>query len=215
MELSFWQERWQRGEIGFHLPRPHPKLLALWPQCCPEPTVPVFVPLCGKSLDLLWLLGRGHRVIGVELSELAVHAFFAEHGLTPQRRTVDGFELYEHDGLQLFCGDYFALPADVLRDCRHVYDRAALVALPADMRARYVAQMRRVLPHARQLLLTLVYPQHEMNGPPFSVPAVEVEHLYADAARECLIDQDILSFEPRFQAKGVSSLHEQAWSLAW
>lgn len=215
METSFWQTRWARDEIGFHLPRPHPKLLSLWPALVPDHRCPVFVPLCGKSLDLVWLLARGHTVTGVEVSERAVRAFFAEQQIEPVVSQVDDFLLFQQDRLRIFCGDFFALSSSQLAGCTTLYDRAALIALPPELRRRYARQLQTLLPRAHSLLLTLLYPQAEMAGPPFSVDNAELIELFPAAQIACLLDHDILAHEPRFSAKGVSRLHEQAWSLRW
>ena len=212
---AFWQTRWQRGETGFHLPRPHPKLVTLWPPFAPDPAASVFVPLCGKSLDMVWLAERGHAVIGVELSELAVKAFFAEQGLVPVQQQQGALTRFSAGRYTIYCGDFFAMSAEHVAGCEHIYDRAALIALPESMRKPYVQHLRSLLPQAQLLLITLVYPQNQMAGPPFSVPPEEVAALYADAKRIQLMDHDILSHEPRFAAKGVTALHEQAWSVSW
>ncbi|MFZ5842947.1 MAG: thiopurine S-methyltransferase [Pseudomonadota bacterium] len=215
MDGSYWQARWQQGQTGFHLPRPHPKLLSLWPTLAPNTAATVFVPLCGKSLDMVWLAERGHAVVGVELSELAVRAFFAEQALTPAIQTFGDVKRFSSGPYSLYCGDFFALTQAQLPDCHCIYDRAALVALPPALRQRYAHQLRVLLPHATMLLLTLVYPQAEMAGPPFSVSADEVRELYAGAQLAQLIEHDILAHEPRFMAKGVTRLTELAWSVQW
>lgn len=215
MDGSYWQTRWQRGETGFHLSRPHPKLLSLWPTLAPNATATVFVPLCGKSLDMVWLAERGHAVVGVELSELAVRAFFAEQKLTPVIQPFGYVQLFSAGPYSLYCGDFFALTQTQLSDCQFIYDRAALVALPPALRRQYVHHLRVLLPQASMLLLTLVYPQAEMVGPPFSVSADEVRELYAGATLAQLLEHDILAHEPRFMAKGVTRLTEQAWSVQW
>lgn len=216
MDIEFWQTRWQRGETGFHLPRPHPKLQSVWPTLCPDPAASVLVPLCGKSLDLVWLLARGHRVIGVEISELAVRAFFVEQGWQPEIERQGAFLCFRYQLLTIFCGDFFALTREQLPDCHHVYDRAALIALPSALRVAYSQHLFELVPSASvMLLLTLVYPQTEMTGPPFAVTPAELVSLYPQAQQQLLVDQDILSHEPRFAAKGVSTLHEQAWSIRW
>ena len=215
MEISYWQNRWERGETGFHLPRPHPKLLALWPALAPDTAAPVFVPLCGKSLDLVWLAERGHPVIGVDVSELAIRAFFSEQKLEPDVQVHGDIRRFSSGPYTIYCGDFFALTSAHLPPCNLIYDRAALVALPQPMRQRYAQHLRNLLPHAQMLLFSLVYPQAEMSGPPFSVSAAEIQELYADTQLKQLIEHDILAHEPRFMAKGVTCLSEQAWSVRW
>ena len=179
MEPQFWLQRWEEGRIGFHRDEVNPHLPCHWPRLAVAPPARVFVPLCGKSLDLLWLRGQGYRVVGVELSALAVETFFSEQGLGAGRDRDDTFTRWRCDGLDIFQGDYFALTPGILGPVDAVYDRAALVALPAPMRARYVAHMARVCDGPRPtLLVTLEFAAADRAGPPFPVPVAEVEALY-------------------------------------
>lgn len=214
MQPEFWQQRWAHHEIGFHQPAPTPQLLAHWPALGVPAGAQVFVPLCGKSLDLAWLAGQGYRVLGVELAQIAVDEFFAEHGLVPAvERTRYG--LHHRAGLiELICGDAFGLDAELLAGCAAVFDRAALIALPSDMRQRYVGELYARLPTGcRGLLVTLEYPQAERAGPPFSVDEAEVRALYAphwDVAP--LERQPILPGQPGF-VSGASRLATAAYAL--
>jgi thiopurine S-methyltransferase len=211
MDHDFWHERWQRGQIGFHQDEINPWLQRFWPRLEVPVGGRVFVPLCGKSRDMVWLRQQGHEVVGVEISEIAVRDFFAGLGLVPAKREIDGLVAHEADGYTLLCGDFFALKAETLGRIAAVYDRASLVALPPDMRQRYAAKMLRLTPSGMQtLLVAFEYPQHEMEGPPFSVSEAEIALLYAASAKIVLLhDEDILVKEPRFRAKGVTRLHEK------
>jgi thiopurine S-methyltransferase len=82
LQQEFWHERWQQNEIGFHDKEINEHLQQYWPAFNIALNSRIFVPLCGKSKDLLWLLAQGYEVIGVELSPLAVQAFFDENGLS-------------------------------------------------------------------------------------------------------------------------------------
>ncbi|KLI97372.1 thiopurine S-methyltransferase [Luteimonas sp. FCS-9] len=208
MHPEFWHDRWATDRIGFHLDRPLPLLVAHWPALGLAPDARVFVPLCGKSLDMAWLAGQGHRVLGVELSPLAVRAFFDARGLVPEiHETAAGLH-HVAGPYELIVGDTFALDAAVLADCAAIYDRAALIALPPALRATYAATAWRRLPAGcRGLLITLEYPQHQKAGPPFSVDADEVHALLdADWRIEARERRDILANEPRFAAEGVTAL---------
>jgi thiopurine S-methyltransferase len=175
----------------------------------------VFVPLCGKSKDMLWLLAQGYEVIGVELSLLAVQAFFAENELPATTSRRGKLSISEADGLRIYCGDFFDLSAKDLAGVNAVYDRASLVALPPEMRAAYAAHMQHLLePGTKTLLVAFDYPQHEMQGPPFSVQAPEVQALYRSWCDfELLYTEDILDREPQFRDKGVSRMQEQVYVL--
>jgi thiopurine S-methyltransferase len=215
MDPGFWLARWQEGRIGFHQDRPTPLMLEHWPALALAPASKVFVPLCGKSRDMAWLAARGLRVLGVELSGHAVEAFFDEHGLQPEVRDVPHGRVYSAGGIEIVCGDAFALDADALRDCDAVFDRAALIALPRALRERYVHELYARLPTGcRGLLITLEYPQHEKDGPPFAVTQDEVRELFArDWTVRMLERREILSEQPGFAAEGVTALHTAVYRL--
>ncbi len=215
MEPGFWHERWREGRIGFHQASVTPQLERHWDALGLPAGGTVFVPLCGKSLDMRWLADRGHRVLGVELSDIAVRDFFAGQGLVPSlRETVYGVH-HAAGPFEIIVGDAFALDREALADCAGVFDRAALIALPPDMRRRYAATTWAALPAGcRGLLVTLEYPQTEKAGPPFAVEAAEVEALFGGDWSPVLLERaDILPGEPRFIDAGVSSLTTSAWRL--
>jgi thiopurine S-methyltransferase len=214
MKPDFWHQRWQDNQIGFHQSAPTPLLLAHWPSLGVPAGAKVFVPLAGKSLDMAWFAANGYQVLGVELSRLAIERFFAEHGLQPHIRDSEYGRHYAAGGIELVNGDAFALDADALRDCAAVFDRAALIALPPDMRIRYANELYAKLPvGCRGLLITLEYPQAERDGPPFSVPETEVRALFGD---DWSIDprerRPIAPDHPGF-VSGVSRLDTAAYAL--
>ncbi len=212
MDHEFWQQRWREGRTGFHRNEVMPLLEKHWAALALLRGSRVLVPLCGKSLDLLWLASQGHRVLGVELSDLAVMQFFSANGLTPQVHESRYGVHYRADAIELICGDAFALDATVLADCAGVYDRAAMIALPEDLRQRYFQTVYQQLPQGcRGLLITLEYPQEEMAGPPFPVYEEELQERGSpDWEIDCLERRDILADEPGFL---VSSLHTAVYRL--
>ena len=215
MEPKFWQERWARNQIGFHLPEVNPYLLRYWPSLNLAQGAKVLVPLCGKSLDLMWLASNSYHVLGVELSEQAVEAFFSEQNLTPRITRHGVFKVYQADLIEVWCGDFFALDAGVLADCTALYDRAALIALPPLMRAQYAEQLNSQLrPGCQGLLITLDYDQTQKAGPPFAVTDDEVKVLLGLQWRlEVLEAQDILDESWKFVQDGVTRLEERAYRL--
>jgi len=215
MEPKFWQERWARNQIGFHLPEVNPYLQRHWPQLALAADTQVLVPLCGKSLDLIWLASRGLRVLGVELSEQAVEAFFSEQNLAPRITQRGAFTVYQADRVEVWCGDFFALDADVLAGCTALYDRAALIALPPLMRARYAEHLNSLLlPGCQGLLITLDYDQAQKAGPPFAVTDDEVKVLFgSEWTLEALEAQDILGESWKFVQDGVTRLDERVYQL--
>lgn len=215
MQSDFWHERWQRGELGWHLEGVNPLLERYWSRLGVDAGATVLVPLCGKSHDLLWLARLGHPVIGVELSAIATEAFFAESGLIPAVVENPPFRRYRADALEILCGDFFDLEPEHLPVVGAVYDRAALVALPEDLRSRYVAHLKALLPGAKKsLVISFDYPQHEMEGPPFSVGAEQVEKYFGASHQiEVLAVTDALAENPRFRERGVTRMHEIVFAL--
>jgi thiopurine S-methyltransferase len=213
MQAEFWLQRWREGRTGFHHERPMPLLLEHWPSLAKGSRV--LVPLCGKTLDMPWLAAQGHRVLGVELSPLAVAQFFAEHGLVPERHASPMGVHHVAGDIEIIQGDVFGLDDATLAGCDAVYDRAAVIALPAPMRERYAHEVYARLPTGcRGLMITLEYPQAEMEGPPFSVDAAEVDVLFrGDWNVDLLERRDILAAQPEFQEAGVSSLHTGVYRL--
>ncbi|HTA66172.1 MAG TPA: thiopurine S-methyltransferase [Xanthomonadaceae bacterium] len=215
MEGEFWLQRWREGKIGFHQDRVTPLLEKHWQSLRLRPDSIVLVPLAGKSLDMDWLLERGHRVIGIELSELAVRQFFAERELEPDLRE-DRNGIYHRVGdLVLLLGDAFALDNALLASCDAIFDRAALIALPPAMRRHYADRLYARMPSGCEcLLITLEYPQNEKAGPPFSVEEAEVRALFArDWRIEALERKDILAEQPGFVSEGVTALATVAYRL--
>lgn len=215
MQKEFWLERWDRQDIGFHQMEVNPYLRRFWKKLRLPPGSEVFVPLCGKSKDMVWLRDHGHKVLGIELSELAVEAFFRENGHAPARRPQGKVAVSAASGMRLFCGDFFDLGAEDLKDVKAVYDRAALIALPPDIRKRYVGHTFDILPAGTPLLLiTLEYPDGQMSGPPFSVSADEVERLYGAHSRVKLLKRvDALAENPKLRERGLSQLHENVFLI--
>lgn len=215
MKNDFWLERWERDEIGFHQGELNPYLRQYWQELYLAPESEVFVPLCGKSRDMLWLHQQGHHVLGVELSPVAVQAFFLENGYSPQHAFSGKFESSETDKIRILCGDFFDLSKDDLAHVSAVYDRASLIALPPEMRNSYIRHLTNILPQATKILLiTVDYPQTEMTGPPFAVPAEEVEALFRNYAQVVLFKQmDVIAQNPRFKERGLNRLQENIFIL--
>ncbi len=215
MNREFWQARWDEGRIGFHQDELNPYLQHYWRNVDVAAGGTVFVPLCGKSKDLLWLSSQGYAVLGVEIVPRAVEAFFAENDLESETYQRDDFTLWEGEGVKIFCGDFFKLTADDVAAVSAVYDRASLIALPPALRERYVQHLRAILPGKLSVLLvTMDYPQAEMEGPPFAVTEQEVAALYKnDFTIEQVCAEDILAAEPRFKEQGLTRLQEKVYVL--
>jgi len=223
MEIDFWLERWNNNETGFHQAQINPYLAYFYGEKGPpneqRKALKVFVPLCGKSKDMLWLSQNGYSVFGVECSERAVNDFFEENALNYKHAEKDQHALYmttdQASLVEIFQGDFFALQDKDLADVTDIFDRGSLVALPAEMRGQYAAKMAEIQsPGVRTLLVTLTYDQAEMNGPPFSVSEENVHELFSENfSIEKLCFKDIIDDEPRMKARGLSSLIETVYKL--
>jgi len=215
VQADVWHERWRSGRIGFHQNSVAPALQKYWPILDLPEACPVFVPLCGKSLDMLWLRHCAHRVIGVELSEVAIESFCMENPILARRADLKDFQVYEAKDLRLLCGDFFRLTPSDVGSCSAVYDRGALVSWPSEWRTRYVEHFADLTPAGCQtLLVTVEYPQAEIAGPPFSVDADSVHRLYSAHHEIRLLNrEDILAEDARMRARGVTQLHEACYRL--
>lgn len=208
MDAGFWNARWREGRIGFHEGRPN-SFLAKYISRFGEGRT-ILVPLCGKTEDLLYLRSHGHRVVGIELSELAARAFFAEHSLTPRETRLGDFLALESDGLTIWVGDFFSITREHVGDVDAFYDRAALVALPPELRSRYREHLQNLLKSRLSgLLVTYEYDQNAMAGPPFSVLKTEVIESWKDVA---LTELDVESADaPRLREEGVKAVERCYW----
>ena len=214
MESSFWHERWQKGDIGFHRDTPHPSLEQHWHSLAVAAPAIVFVPLCGKSLDMAWLAGKGYRVRGVELSQIAIDDFFAGQDLTPATRSEGPFTVSKAGPFELWCGDLFALPSTALDDVDAIYDRASLIALPPPTQAAYAKWLSTTLGTAPILLISLAYNETEMNGPPFSIPEQQIRRLFADSFQlDVLSNKEVLDDNPGLRKRGLSAITETVYRV--
>lgn len=211
MQPDYWLERWEKGRIGFHREDVDPCLVEHHERALGE-TLRVLVPLCGKTPDLEWLAVQGHEVVGIELSELAARAFFAERRITPELRQHDDFVEYRHGAVSILVGDFFDARPELTGYCDGVYDCAALIALPAEMRARYVAHLPTLLaPKARLLLLTLHY--DAIGGPPFDVSPDEVHASYPGARVTLLASEDARADAPGPVERGATFVQENSYLI--
>ncbi len=224
MEHSFWHQRWQEQRIGFHLDKVNPYLSTYWQRLGVPEQSRVFVPLCGKSNDLLFLHQQGYRVLGNELSTLAVQDFYTEQQLNASKTVISTeknnsaaapLTLWESPEVAILCGDFFALKKDYLSDISAVYDRAALVALPPEMREKYVQKLLTLLPEkVTILLITLDYNETEKQGPPFSVTQEEVFRLFEGYfSIEVLAVNDISAAQRSPRSQNMSYFNERVFLL--
>jgi thiopurine S-methyltransferase len=209
MEASFWHEKWKRGEIHFHQSEANPLLTAHFAKLNLAKGSRVFLPLCGKTRDIAWLLANGYRVAGAELSGQAIHELFKELGLAPTISKAGKLTHYSADDIDIWVGDIFDVSAEYLGPINAIYDRAALVALPADMRKQYASHLMQITGAAPQLLISYVYDQSKIDGPPFSVNEDEVRQHYGAAYQ--LTPVEIKDVAGGLKGKVAST--ETAWLL--
>lgn len=216
MKTDFWNERWQKNQTGFHQDEINPYLKSFWTNLNLTEGSKVFVPLCGKSLDMLWLKRQGYQIVGNEVSPIAVEAFFQSNGIEPKVENHSTFQRWSAEGIEILCGDFFDLTAHDLKDVSAIYDRASLIALPPAMRTQYAEHLYHIVPPEIDILLvTLEYPQQQMDGPPFSVSHDDLCELYQGKyAISQLASSDIINQEPHFKSKGLSHLMENVYRLS-
>ncbi len=209
MDASFWHNRWQTEQTGWHEREVNPLLITHFSSLNVPPGKRVFVPLCGKSLDLSWLLSRGYAVAGAELSELAVTQLFAELGVEPSISKVGKHKPFRGEKIDIFVGDLFDLSGEILGPVDAVYDRAALVALPESIRVQYTAHLKAITALAPQLVIGYEYDQTVVEGPPFSVTADELHRHYSDNYTLTLLAR----LEVPGGLKGKCPATEHVWRL--
>lgn len=225
MQHSFWLERWQEDRIGFHQNIVNPYLSKYWASLKLSHGSPVFVPLCGKSNDLIYLHEQGHKVIGNELSPLAVTDFYTEQQLIASKSVLSNEKNYsdeqslvhwESAKADIMCGDFFLLKKQHLPDISAVYDRAALVALPLEMRHKYVIKLLELMPEQVSIfLITLEYDEKEKQGPPFSVPEREVRQHFQEYFDINLLEvQDINEDQRSPASQNMSYFRELVFLLS-
>lgn len=215
MEPSFWHERWENQQIGFHQGEVNPFLVKYWNTLKLEREAQVFVPLCGKSLDMFYLAEQGHQILGCELNESACEQFFEENQLALHKETFGEHKLFQTEQLALCQGDIFSMPQGLTASCVGFYDRAALIAWPEEMRRQYVECLANLLPSkSKGLLITLDFAADVISGPPFAVNQSWVETNMSDLFDiELLSVEDVLGDNPRFIKKEATWLNESVYRL--
>lgn len=213
MQHDFWHLKWQKNEISFHLPQAHPLLVRHLPSLGLAVGKRIFLPLCGKTRDIAWLLAQGYRVVGAELSPIAVAALFdelkTEQGIVAQREARGALAYWHAEGLEIYSGDVFQLNAAMLGKVDAIYDRAALVALPAHMRLTYARHIQEISAAAPQLLICFEYDQSLLAGPPFSIDAQELAQHYGENYTLKLLEKAAVDGG----LKGQTPANECVWQL--
>jgi len=213
--MANWLQFWESNEINWHSDVVTQELEEYLGLLKLEPGDKVFFPLCGKSLDMTYILNQGFSVVGVELSEIGIKQFFHENSLDFTISSVGKFNLYSAKNIEIYCGDFFSLTCKHLCGVKVVFDRKSLIALDRNLRQKYVKHLNDIISlGVRILLITLHYPQHQMSGPPFSVDKSEVESLFSMAFkyRELKSFEDIEN-ESKLERAGVDYIKNAAYCL--
>jgi thiopurine S-methyltransferase len=215
MEADYWHQRWEQKNIPFHEGRVNGYLKIYFERLKCNEGDRVFVPLCGKALDIKWICDQGCEVLGVELSPIAVTEYFEENAIERRCSREAPFDVFSGGGAVLLCGDIFDMGSAHFEGINAIYDRAAYIAFDPDRRRRYAEFLSAMLPKgAPLLLLTLEYPQALMEGPPFSVGEAEVRERFAPRYHvEHLETRDIIDKQPHFQQKGLPQLLAHAFFM--
>ncbi|MGB3397091.1 MAG: thiopurine S-methyltransferase [Nitrospira sp.] len=209
MDAQFWHDRWAKNEIGFHKSEANPFLVKYVHELALNKGNRVFLPLCGKTLDIPWLLSNGYRIVGSELSAIAIDQLFSSLGVTPTITKNGRIAHYYANNIDIFVGDLFDVTRTMLGPVDAIYDRAALVALPDTIRSRYTAHLTDITNHAPQLLICYEYDQRAAEGPPFSISHEEVRRHYADQYQLTLLTSE----EVPGGLKGKCAATEHVWLL--
>jgi len=213
MDASFWHNCWERNSLGFHQESVHPFLQKYLAPKLSMLGQHVFVPLCGKSLDMIWL-AEHMTVTGAELSDIACRDFFVEKGLTYQQKKQGDFTVFSFDQIRLFQGDFFQLKIQDIKTIDWIYDRAALIALPEILQQQYVDHLLNFLPDSATLcLISLEFPQEELTGPPFAIFPNDVEKLFSNCQIEYIAENELKDKRFAQRTFKVSKLVERLYFI--
>lgn len=209
MNKNFWLEKWEQKQIAFHQSKANSLLINNIDKLNLKDESRIFIPLCGKTLDIAYLLSKGYKVAGAELSEIAINELFEELEIVPQIADLGTIKHYSANNIDIFVGDIFDLNKDILNSIDAIYDRAALVALPLEMRKRYSQHLINITENAPQLLIAYEYDQTKVDGPPFSIIDKEIYDHYKQSYKLTCIEK----LEVKGGLKGQYHATENVWLL--
>lgn len=200
MKDKFWLDKWEQQNIGFHRTEVNDKIVNNLSKLNLNVGDTVLVPLCGKTLDMFWLSEQGFKVVGIELSVIAIRDFFSEHAIECKMETSEKYTKYYSDNISLYCGDIFEISKSDIGEIHAIYDRAATIALPAEIRPKYISHMIDLSNNKLNILMVLIeYDQSEADGPPFCVTDEEIQRSFSGFSCEKISKKDINDLPPRFQ----------------
>jgi thiopurine S-methyltransferase len=209
MKKEFWLSIWEDNIINFHKEDVNPGLVKYFHNLNLQKEDTILIPLCGKTKDIKFFLSQGYKVIGIELSEIAIDQLFEELKLTPQITQLKDFKLYKYENLEVYIGDIFKVTRKDLGPVNAIYDRAALVALPPQMRNQYTAHLTNITNKAQQLIIVVEYNQNDIAGPPFSISSEELKGHYESDYKIKRVESNLVPGG----LKGKVQAHENIWYL--
>lgn len=213
MDFEFWNNCWVKPTQPFHLTKPHHFLTKYFNQYFADEER-VLLPLCGKTQDLNFLARNGIKAVGVEFNPHAVESFFEDSQLTPKITSFDSKTRYQTTNIEIWLSDFFKIKQDDIGHFQSIFDRAALVALPIEMRRDYAKHLLSFLaPHGRLLLVTMDYDVEQMSGPPFYIDKTEIEELFPRTHIKQLARTSIIQSHPRWRELELSRLDEVLYEI--
>jgi len=223
--VAYWQKRWEENQIGFHRPQINPYLLnhiekMTGQKLTAEPIGDTaqflenskktwFVPLCGKTVDIPYLLSQGFRVFGLEAAKLAIEALDQEHSLSLVYNEDTKLFTGADGLLQIYMGDLFSCPIEKFGPFDYVWDRGSFIAVEYPFRSSYVEMMQRALKKSdgswynyKYLMDSVQYDKSKFGGPPRSVDAADIEEFYKPWCSVELVESEVMPADNRV-AKAV------------
>ncbi len=214
MEHNFWVKMWEDSDIPFHRQEVNQFLIEHINKLDLKSGDCILVPLCGKSIDMLWLAKQGYKMIGVELSSIAARAFFNENNLAVKISEQKNFQHFQCQNIEIFCGDFFKLATENLPPVKAIYDRGALIALPPDMRKKYVNHLINLTTAETKILLEVVESPCQVQGPPFPVDSNEIKMLYGKNFTIQKFEGELRkSISPHLMEKGYTEVTDMVYCM--
>jgi len=214
MTKQYWLDKWQHNDIKFNQDDVNVYLQRYYSRFNLSKSELIFVPLCGKSIDMLWLMNKGHHVVGVELSSVACKAFFEDNHLAYQVKTRGSFITYFNDSITLYCGDFFELMPGLMGNIKSVYDRGAFIAFPPDMRGQYVAQLASLIAVGGKIIMnTIEYDERREEGPPYSASFKNIAQLYQSSFHINQLEQSVYEVPEHLKSQGLLTANHAVYLL--
>lgn len=212
MSNKIWKSMWKHNQFQFHQPIINPLLQQYLPQLQLSANDDILVPLCGKSLDMDLLIDSGYHVIGIELSKIAIQAYFDARNIKPQHEKKGQFIRWWHNDIEIWCGDIFNLTDNDISHVKTLYDCASLTALPSESRPHYVQHFYEKLSKQSQILLITTESADEHQLESASMIDSEVQSLYENYYQiELLHGQSSLKQDPEHPGAAIMPMDEKVY----